>query len=68
MPKIYITLDDMVEPEVQIARDQEGKERPVILLKLVDSTTEIVIAADAVAAQNIARAIDRVTRREAPAL
>ncbi len=39
----------------------------MILLKLVDSTTEIVIAADAVAAQNIARAIDRVTRREAPA-
>ncbi len=67
MPKIHITLDDMVEPEVQIARAHEGKERPVILLKLVDSTTEIVIAADAVAAQNIARPIDRVTCREAPA-
>ncbi len=67
MPKFHITLDDMAPPEVQIARDQDGRERPVILLKLVDSTTEIVIAAKAVAAPNIARAIDRVTQREAPA-
>ncbi len=66
MPKIHIALDDMVQPEVQIARDQNGRERPVILLKLMDGTTEIVIAADATAAQNIARAIDRVTWREAP--
>ncbi len=65
MPKIYITLDNMVQPEVQIARDQEGRERSVVLLKLVDGTTEIVITADAVAARLIAQAIDRVTWREA---
>ncbi len=65
MPKIYITLDNMVQPEVQIARDQNGRERSVVLLKLVDGTTEIVITADAVAARLIAQAIDRVTWREA---
>ena len=66
MPKIHITLDDLVQPEVQIARSQDRRDGPIVLLKLVDATTEIVIAADAVAAANITRALDRVVWREAP--
>jgi hypothetical protein len=66
MPKIHITLDAMVQPEVQIARSQDGRDRPIVLLKLLDATTEIVIAADAIAAKEIAKALDRATWREAP--
>ena len=66
MPKIHITLDDLVQPEVQIARSQDGRDQPIVLLKLLDTTTEIVIAADAIAAKEIARALDRATWREAP--
>ncbi len=66
MPRIHITLDDMVQPEVQIARSQDGRDRPIVLLKLLDATTEIVIAADAIAAKEIAKALDRATSREAP--
>ncbi len=66
MPKIHITLDDTVQPEVQIARSQDGRDRPIVLLKLLDATTEIVIAADTIAAKEIAKALDRATWREAP--
>ena len=66
MPKIHITLDDMVQPEVQIDRSQDGRDRPIVLLKLLDATAEIVIAADAIAVKEIAMALDRATWREAP--
>lgn len=65
MPKIHITLDDLTEPEVQIARSQDGTDRTIVLLKLTDQTTEITIAADAAAAAVITRALDRVVWREA---
>ena len=67
MSRIRIDFDDLVQPTVQIVRDQSGgRERPVVLLTLVDGTTEITITADAAAAANIARALDRVAWREAP--
>ncbi len=67
MPHIALDLTDgLVQPAVSISRGQDRHQRPTVTLTLAADTVTISITADAIAAKEIAKALDRATWREAP--